>query len=80
MKKKYVFLLLLAIGVVLLFTSIALAIIATGSRNIIGGADIPTFLFVFFHEKRGLYSALAFSGAGAIIAAVIVRAVKKKKN
>lgn len=79
MKKKFIFVSLLTIGVALLCISIVFTIISTGSRNIIGGADLHTFLFVFFHEKSGLYSTLAFLGIGAIIASVIVGVVRKKK-
>ena len=79
MKKKHIIFLLLTIGVVLVCISVILAIIATGDKNIIGGSDLPTFLFVFFREKRGLYSALAFLGFCAIIASVVVGAVKKRK-
>ena len=79
MKKKHVVVSLLTIGVVLLCLSIILAMIATGNKNIIGGADLPTFLFVFYHEKRGLYSTLAFLGIAAIIASAIVGGVKKRK-
>lgn len=78
MRKKHIAVLLLAVGIVLLGISVVLAIIATGNKNIIGGADFPTFLFVFYHEKRGLYSTLAFSGIAAIIALVVVGMAKEK--
>ena len=51
MKKKYIVIALLSTGIILLCISIILAIIATGNKNIIGGADLPTFLFVFTCEK-----------------------------
>lgn len=79
MKKKHIVVSLLTIGVVLLCLSIVLAMIATGNKNIIGGADLPTFLFVFYYEKRGLYSTLAFLGIAASIASAIVGGVKKRK-
>lgn len=78
MIKKHIVVLLLLVGIALLGISVVLAIIATGNKNIIGGADFPTFLFVFYHEKRGLYSALAFSGIAAIIASVVVALAKEK--
>ena len=78
MKKKYIVLSLLAFGVILLCVSTVLAIIATGNKNIIGGADLPTFLFVFSNENGGLYSKLAFWGVTAIIAAIIGMVIKKK--
>ena len=79
MKKKHIVVSLLTIGVVLLSLSVILAMIATGNKNIIGGADLPTFLFVFYYEKRGLYSTLAFFGIAAIIASAVVGRVKKSK-
>jgi hypothetical protein len=79
MKKKHIVVLLLTIGAVLLCLSIILAIIATDNKNIIGGADFPTFLFVFYYEKRGLYSTLAFLGIAAIIASAVVGIVKKRE-
>ncbi len=79
MKKKHIVVFLLAIGVVLLCLSIIFAVIATGNKNIIGGADLPTFLFVFYYEKRGLYSTLAFLGISAMIASAVVGMVKKRK-
>lgn len=53
MKKKYIVIALLALGILLLCGSVVLAAIAAGNKNIIGGADFPTFCFVFFHEKGG---------------------------
>ncbi len=79
MKKKHIIVLLFTIGVILLCISIVFAIIATGNKNIIGGSDLPTFIFVFFHEKRGLYSTLAFFGIGAIIVSIVVSKIEKRK-
>lgn len=78
MKKRHIVLSLMAIGIVLLVASVALAVMATAGKNIIGGADLPTFLFVFYHEKRGLYSTLASLGVAAIIASFVVGLCKKK--
>jgi len=79
MKKKPSVVLLFAGGAIILCVSIILAIIATGTKNVIGGADFPTFWFVFFFEKRGLYVTLAFLGVAAIIASV-VGMVKRKQG
>lgn len=78
MKKKILVVSLLAAGIVLLLASIVFTISAASSKNIIGGADWPTLCFVFYNEKRGLYSTLAFLGVCSIIASIIV-GVKKKK-
>ena len=79
MKKKHIVILLLAIGLVLLLTSVILAGIETGNKNIIGGADLPTFVLVFHHEKGGIYYNLASLGVCSIIASIVVGIVKKKK-
>lgn len=79
MNKKHIAAILLVIGIVLICLSIALAVIATGNKNIIGGADFPTFVFVFFRENKGLYSILAFCGIISLVASVIVRLRKTKQ-
>jgi len=79
MKKKHIVLSLLGIGIVLLVVSVVLAAMAAAGKNIIGGADLPTFLFVLVSEKGGLYSILASIGLAAIIAAVVA-VVAKKEN
>ena len=78
MKKKHIVLSLLTLGIVLLVVSVALAAMATASKNIIGGADLPTFLFVFVSEKSGLYSILASLGLAAIIGAIVTVVAKKE--
>jgi hypothetical protein len=67
---------LLVGGIVLLLVSIALAIIAVNSMDIIGGADWPTFRHFYF----GRYSTLAFYGIIAIIAALVIRINNKTLN
>ena len=79
MNKKHIATILLVIGILLLSLSIVLAVIATGNKNIIGGADFPTFVFVFFCENKGLYSTLAFCGIVSLIASVIIRLRKTKQ-
>ena len=73
MNKKHIATILLVIGILLLCLSIVLAVIATGNKDIIGGADFPTFVFVFFRENKGLYSTLAFCGIVSLIASAIIR-------
>ena len=79
MKKKHISIILLVIGIVLLCSSIVLAVIATENKNIIGGVDFPTFVFVFFRENKGLYSTIAFCGIVALISSVVVKLRKAKK-
>ncbi len=80
MKKKYISISLLVIGTVLILTSIILAVIATSSRDIIGGADLPTFMFVFTHDKKGLYSLLANCGIISVISSVIISVTKRSSK
>ena len=78
MKKKYIIAALLVIGIILVFTGIVLAVIATGNKDIIGGADFQTFKFVFKYENEGLYSTLTFWGFVAIIASIVGMVIKKR--
>lgn len=76
MKKNHIFVLLLTIGIFLILGSVAFAVISTASKDIIGGADFPTFRYVFLYEKRGLYSTLAFLGTALVVASIVI----KRKN
>jgi len=80
MKKKHLFAIALAIGITLICLSLVLTVIETANKNIIGGTDLPTFLFVFFSHKRGLYSSLAFLGAVLAVISVIVRLGRKNRK
>ena len=79
MNRKHIATVLFVMGFVLLCLSIVFAVIATGNKNIIGGADLPTFVFVFFRENNGLYSTLAFCGIVSLVASAIVRLQKRKQ-
>ena len=79
MNRKHIATVLFVMGFVLLCLSVVLAVIATGNKNIIGGADLPTFVFVFFRENNGLYSTLAFCGIVSLVASAIVRLQKRKQ-
>lgn len=79
MNKKYMATILLVTGIILICLSIVLAVIETSNKNIVGGADFPTFIFVFFREKKGLYYTLAFSGIVSLISSAIVGLRKGKK-
>ena len=78
MKKKPIVIALFIVGLVFVCLSIALAFIATANKNIIGGADLPTFTYVFFYENRGLYSTLADCGVIAIVVSVVMGLKKKR--
>ena len=78
MKKKPIVIALFIVGLVFICLSIALAFIATANKNIIGGADWPTFIYVFSHENRGIYSTLACCGVIAIVVSVVMGLKKKR--
>lgn len=77
--KKHIERLLLLLGIILLCISVVLVIMAVNSINIIGGADIFTFLFVFFQGNGGLYFIIALLGFAAVIASGIISIVRKRK-
>ena len=79
MKKKHIVILLLAIGLVLLLTSVILAFMEASKIDVIGGAGLPTLRFAFHSAKNGLYYNLAFLGVCTIIASIVVGIIKKKK-
>ncbi len=76
MKKKYS-IVLLFVGIALICLSVILAISATADKDIIGGADWPTFSLVFFSEHRGLYCYLALFGVLLVVASAILSKTKK---
>lgn len=80
MKKKYIGISLLVIGILLILASIILTVIATSGINIIGGADLPTFIFAFTHAKNGLYSTLAHCGIISVVASVLVYITAKRSS
>ena len=80
MKKNPIVIALLTAGIVLICLSVVLAVATTANKNIIGGADWPTFTYVFFYESKGLYSALAFGGVVAVVASVAIGLRKKMRS
>ena len=72
MKKKYLSIAFLIIGLILICLSIILAIIATVNKDIIGGADFSTFLLVFSRGKGGLYSILASCGIISLVISAVL--------
>ena len=80
MKKKYLAITLAVIGVILVCLSVVLAYNAMNDMHLIGGADWPTFKFVFSRGNGGLYAALAGVGCIAVIVALILGIKRKKRN
>ena len=79
MEKKYFTVIFLAVGLILICLSIILAIIATVNKDIIGGADFSTFLFVFSRGKGGIYFILAFCGIISLATSAVIGLWKAKK-
>ena len=79
MKKKYIVIILFIVGAVLVCLPLVLAVIETANKDIIGGADIYTFNYVFFRENRGIHSILTICGMIFIIVSVVMRSQRRKK-
>ena len=65
------------IGIVLLLSGPILAFVSTIYKNIVGGADIHTFLFVFFNGNGGVYFYLTLLGVTELIVLSILRRISK---
>ena len=79
MKKKYLSIVFLIIGLILISLSIILAIIATVNKDIIGGADFSTFVLVLLRGNRGLYSVLASCGIISLVTSAVLGLWKRNK-
>lgn len=71
MKRKSMKIALLAVGVLLLCASFILTLASMANVNIIGGADWPTFFFIFFKKSGGLHFILALLGVLSIVILLI---------
>ncbi len=80
MKRKWIVIALLLIGIALLCVPVVLAIRETGNTDIIGGAGLHTFPFIFFRRHQGAYFFSAVLGVCAMIAALLVGVLKKRKQ
>lgn len=78
MKRKIVTSLFLALGIILVCVAVILSIFATSEKDIIGGADFHTFVFVFFREDSGVYFLLALLGVASIAISAITRILNRK--
>jgi hypothetical protein len=65
--------------ILLLCVSVIGAAMEANRQSVIGGADLPTYLFVFFRQHSGIYSLLSLGGLVCILVAVILRTVKNKR-
>ena len=79
-KHTMVAILLLSVGGLLLCGSILQAAMEVARMDIIGGADLPTFLLVFHREHGGIYALLALGGLVCLIAAVVVALRGRKRK
>ena len=80
MNKRIIMWLLIAGGAVLIGLAVILALGEMSTMSIVGGADWPTFQFVFYHRNNGLYSNLAGIGGLGILTALILGIAGKKKG
>lgn len=80
MKKKYIVIGLLSVGVGLMVLSVVLTIMAAKNVSIIGGVGWPTLWVLFTTRNRGLYFLLARLGIYAVLSAIVVGLIKKKSK
>ena len=78
MKRKFVTSLFLALGIILVCMAVILSIFATSEKDIIGGADFHTFVFVFFREHGGIYFLLALLGVISMVVSAITHILNRK--
>lgn len=78
MKRKFVATLLLVLGIILICVAVVLSVISASDKDVIGGADLYTLVFVFFQQHSGIYFLLAAFGIISIVVSVIIRIFKRK--
>ena len=78
MKRRIVTNLFLALGIILICVAVVFSIFATSEKDIIGGADFHTFVFVFFREDSGIYFLLALLGVISMVVSAVTRILNKK--
>lgn len=78
MKRKFVAALLLVLGIILICVAAILSVISVNDKDVIGGADLYTLVFVFFRQHSGIYFLLAAFGIISIVVSVIIRIFKRK--
>ena len=71
-------LILLIAGIALVVAAVTCAVVATANTNMIGGADFPTFLFIFSRYRGGLYSLLTGIGLLLILISLLIRPRKPR--
>ena len=80
MKKRAIIAVLLTLGILLLATPIVLAAVQTVGKDVIGGAGLSTFWFVYFRDHGGIYFLLSLLGAAGMISSVFVGINKNKER
>ena len=80
MKKKILTIAFLALGIVLICLSVILTVIACAQVDVIGGADLHTFSFVFFRQNEGVYSIVTLLGLILLIIGTALAVSRKKKQ
>ena len=76
-KKKIIVASLALAGTLLFIVSVVLSIISASQKSIIGGADFPTFIYIFMYENGGIRFYTAFLGVSMILSSLFVAVLKK---
>ena len=78
MKRKNIKLVLCIAGIGLLTTSIVLTVVAMATADIIGGAGLPTLMFIFLNKNDGLQFILALLGLLLIVTSIFIKKGEKQ--
>ena len=79
MNKKLLSNIFLLIGILNVFISLYLVIDVVNSADIIGGADIATFVFVLIYSCNGAYMTILLGGFLAVVVSFLMRLSQKKQ-
>ena len=71
MKKKYVIIGLVVLGLALVLAGILLALRETAHMDIIGGSE-SMWSFVFFRSHHGIYATLALVGVACWVSGLVI--------
>ena len=76
MKTKVIRLILVLAGVLLVGVAVTLAALSAWNSDVIGGAGIETFKYVFFKQTGGVYFILTLVGIAFALSSLFIKKEK----
>ncbi len=71
---------LVAAGILLIALAVVLAWVETAEKDVIGGADWPTFQMILRRGQGGLYGYTVLGGMALLVAGIVAGLVKKRRG